>query len=135
MPTFLRAALVAAALVSAHSVALACSCTIPDPDPSGYAAVFVGEARGGGALGCGGVDGSVTTRFEVTEAFAGVEAGDVVEVEHAVDSAACGVTFEPGETYLVYAYEGDEDLSTGLCAPGGPVADQGALLEELRGGR
>jgi hypothetical protein len=55
-------------------------------------------------------DGTAATTFRPVEVWRG-RAGRTVVVRHAVDGAACGVTFAPGRTTLVLA---DRD---GLSAP------------------
>ena len=122
--------LVALGAVSAveHAVAWACSCVqITDvvETAAQYAQVFVGEVKHAGVGGC---DGRARTRFEVVEAFKGVEEGETVKVEHAVDGAACGLLFDDGEQYLVFASRGE----TNLCAPGGQVQDVQDWIDDLR---
>ena len=52
--------------------------------------------------------------FDVTEVWKGVSGSQVV-VHTPNDSAACGIEFGVGTSYLVYARTVDGELSTGLC--------------------
>ncbi|MCB9780403.1 MAG: hypothetical protein H6742_17695 [Alphaproteobacteria bacterium] len=120
------------ALLAVHAadraVAWACSCA-PVDDPvaamDDYDEVFVGRAEGTG-FGCGQAD--VTTRFEVVEAFKGVDVGDTVQVEHGTQSASCGLTYDRGATYLVFAAGGFSNL----CSPGGPAMLEADTVQALR---
>ncbi len=116
------------------ALAWACSCVQLAGDGvtlmEDYDEVFLGEAgRTRKELGnCGSSMREGTTRFEVIEGFKGVEDGDTLSVDHVIMGASCGVEFEPGEVYLVYAYDG----RTNLCAPGGHEDNTLGWLEDLR---
>ncbi len=59
---------------------------------------------------------------------------DTMRVETAWSSASCGYPFEVGETYLVYAYEGNvfaNPYSTNLCTRTRPLADAAEDLAAL----
>lgn len=88
-------------------------------------AAYVGEViSAGGFLGCG------DTRVQVTEAFKGVEVGDVLTIEVTLgDGKACGLyenPFEEGDEGLFFGL----DQPIGLCSRVGPPTD--AELAELR---
>lgn len=78
-----------------------------------YDQVFVGRAERS-AVGC---DGTQHTQFIVTEAIEGVSALQSVTVHHSPDPAACGVAFEPGQTWLIAT---SSESSYSQCSPGGP---------------
>jgi Carboxypeptidase regulatory-like domain len=85
-----------------------------------------------GALGVGWRERVV--RLKVSEAFRGVEVGDLT-VRTAASSASCGFTFEVGRTYLVFA---DRDKVSGaftvsLCSNTALVDDSAEALAYLRG--
>lgn len=111
-----------------RGVAWACSCATSTPQESWETAdqVFVGTARGT-SWSC---DRWADHRssFEVTEAFLGVEEGEMVTVQHSLDGASCGMEFEAGESYLVVAYEG----STNLCTLTGPAGETQASIDQFR---
>lgn len=114
------------------AVAWACSCTPDAMEVSAatlddYDQVFVGTARSTRGWSCQ-PSAEHTTRFEVTEAFQGVEEGEVVKVEHRLDGASCGMEFERGESYLVTAREG----SVSLCSPTWLAAESQDDIERLR---
>jgi hypothetical protein len=60
-------------------------------------------------------DNGITARLEVVQSWKGVEI-ERVEVRTAGDSAACGIAFEVGTSWLVYADDENGVLSTGLCS-------------------
>lgn len=141
-------ALVAAVLLpllAAAPVAEACSCAPPGAPRTELEhadAVFSGrvvevepeEARLGFRR--------LAVRFALDAVWKGVPAGDQVTVWTAEQSAACGYAFEPGEEYLVYAYDADagepttHELTTNLCSRNAPLAraaeDLAALGEPRR---
>lgn len=123
IPRQLRIAAVAAAavvsLLAAAPAAEACSCAPPgepraelehaDAVFSGRVVdVEPGEQEHGFRR--------LAVRFALDAVWKGLPAGDEVIVQTAEQSAACGYSFEPGEQYLVYAYESESgELTTGLC--------------------
>src|SRR5918993_1262619 len=74
---------------------------------------------------------SYTLEFTVIEALAGVS-GPKVTVRTAQDEAACGYTFEVGESYLVYATPVPGGYATGLCSRTRRLADARDDLIVLR---
>lgn len=141
-------ALVAAVVVpllAAAPVAEACSCAPPGAPRAELEhadAVFSGrvvevepeEAQRGFRR--------LAVRFALDAVWKGVPAGDQLTVWTAEQSAACGYSFEPGEEYLVYAYDADagelttNELTTNLCSRNAPLAradeDLAALGEPVR---
>lgn len=148
-------------LVAGGRAAYACSCLPPGPpkqEADGARAVFAGEvievvAPGGAsvkksaaAAGCapkmvlrsaGSPGSNLRVRFKVTKAWKDVTGGEVV-VTTPVSSAACGYAFTKGESYVVYAYGGDEEgraLTTGLCSRTRRLSDADEDLSALGEGR
>lgn len=79
----------------------------------------------------------LAVRFALDAVWKGVPEGAEATVWTAEQSAACGYSFEPGEEYLVYAYESDSgELTTSLCTRNAPLsraaADLAALGEPAR---
>jgi hypothetical protein len=115
----LALAFLAAALL-APAAAHACSCIQPPPPAEALEqadAVFVGTVAAiDPADGPAGFP-KLAVRFDLETVFKGDLDGEAV-VETPESSAACGYTFEEGETYLVYAFEvGEgEGWSTSLCS-------------------
>lgn len=149
----LAAALSLAALFFAcERAALACSCVppgAPRDEAARARAVFVGEVvevapAGEAAKKSGGKcaqetgwhlavpnEGGVRVRFKVSRVWKNVAGGEVV-IKTPASSAACGYAFRKGESYVVYAYGGDDalgQLTTGLCSRTRPVS---AAEEDLR---
>lgn len=105
-----------AAVLTASSAALACSCE-RNPTAAGILAqhqmVFTGIARSSVAVG---PQVSATT-FEVTEGFKGIAAKATVVVRHPDGpSASCGVQFATGQSFTVAAQQAASGLSTTLCS-------------------
>lgn len=142
MLAIVAAAFVLAAL-SAPKPSSACSCLPPGPPADALrdsAAVFAGEAVSVDARRAPGEADdtspmSYDVRFRVSEAWKGID-GETVTVTTAGSSAACGIAFEEGADYLVYAYrpEGGE-LMTGLCSRTAPLATAGDDLQALGEGQ
>lgn len=116
-------------IFSFPSVSFGCSCMKPPPAEDAYEesdAVFTGIVSS--------IDVHSTTQtvsFDVTKSFKG--ANENIKIETATNSAACGVFFELGKEYLVYAY-GDGEYETNLCTRTTDVAaasDDLLVLNEL----
>lgn len=119
----------------------ACSCALPETateklDASN--AVFLGTVESSRPIGChffvqSSMD-QTKTKFTVTEGFKSASDGETVEILHATEGASCGVEFNEGESWLIFAREdGDGGLTTGLCDGNGLEADAADDLTELRG--
>lgn len=139
------------------SRAMACSCVPPGPPAEEAAqadAIFHGEVTGVRdsqppdtwwtrmlwRLGWGPDPTTfdsmreVRYTFRVLEAFKGVQ-GRSVQVSSRAESASCGVGFEQGRRYVVYARQAEGRLSAGLCSLTGPAEDPRRGLHWLRANR
>ena len=72
--------------------------------------------------------------FEIQEAWKGVSGNSVV-VYGQGPGASCGIDFERGETYLVYAYRIGGDLGTDFCGRTKPLSYAGSDVSELNASR
>lgn len=115
---FLLAA-VAVAVVLPVQACWACSCLAGTPEEywEWSTAVFDGNPTDRSEPDANGM---ITWTFEVVDAWKGVE-GTTVEVTSHESSATCGVSFELGTTYRVFASEGEGALTTGSCSGSAPV--------------
>lgn len=115
-------ALVVSSFAFNAAPAYACSCMMPKPPQEALgesAAVFQGTVAG---VRESEQDGYIVT-FSVEGSWKGVDKASV-EVSTARDSAACGIAFETGKTYLVYAHaQEDGSLGTGLCSRTHEIVD------------
>lgn len=130
---FLTLGLIAAlfgGLATAKPVS-ACSCIAGQTTQDNFdnsAAVFVGtvtEVVDGGTITM-----MNTVEFDVSRSWKG-SVGAEITVATAQDSAACGFNFEEGQEYLVYAYESEGTMETGLCSGTASVADAMSAIAEL----
>jgi hypothetical protein len=106
---------------------LACSCIPPGPPADELkkaAAVFAGEVV---RLSGGSGEGTVTVTFRVSRVWKGPQERTLV-VTTPGSSASCGVSFEEGKSYLVYAEGEQEDLRAYLCSR---TAELSAATEDL----
>ena len=102
----------AAVLCAPGGAALACSCAPRGPLANTYAAadaVFSGEVLEGRWEGR-----RFMAKFRVNGAWKGVS-GSTAAVETGSFVAGCGVRFEPGKSYLVYAQRAAGGLATNVC--------------------
>ena len=126
-------------LAGVHS-AEACSCMSPaSPCAAAQSGtlIFVGTPTSVAP----GRDGNglpfMRFRFVVEEPIAG-NPGVAIDIETPTGEAACGVSFQIGTKYLVYAGTTSRGAQTSLCSRTGPVAfrqDDLALLRETAAGR
>ncbi len=72
--------------------------------------------------------------FEIQEAWKGVSGNSVV-VYGQGPGASCGIDFERGETYLVYAYRTGGDLGTDFCGRTKLLSYAGSDVSELNATR
>ncbi|WP_078379186.1 hypothetical protein [Sutcliffiella halmapala] len=95
------------------STSFACSC-LPPGSPSQELdksdAVFTGEVTGIK----GKYNSTVEAKINVKESWKGIDATEVT-VYTANDSASCGIDFEVGKEYIIYAYLEDGNYTTYLC--------------------
>lgn len=104
--------------------AAACSCAMPgtlEERVAGSTAAFVGtvidrEPAVGRELGS-----ATLYRFEVEGSAKSVAESPVV-VRAGNSEAACGMVFEPGQRYLVFAHGDIDRLETNLCTGNEPLA-------------
>ena len=111
-------------LTTGHNeTAYACSCYIPSTAEEALASsgvVFAGTAKQVKPQRLQeGIVGPIEYRdvnlFEVESAWKGVDQSQII-VYDAGHDVSCGFVFEPGKSYLVYAYENDDgDLYTSYC--------------------
>lgn len=108
-----------ALMIMAPDEARACSCRLP-PDAKAAApyASDIFEAVPVGAPVPGPPEQlprEITYTFDVGRVMKGTAAG-IVKVTTNLSSAACGRTYEAGQTYLLYAMRGEKGLRDGLCS-------------------
>ena len=99
--------------------ALACSCIPNAGGEEGYTAtadvVFDGIVTQQSPPPADPNEGSITFRFDVTNVVKGATT-DPQDVTTAPGSHLCGVSFDTGRAYRVFARRGGTALSTGLCS-------------------
>ena len=124
---------IAIVFLFASRAAMACSCADPGTPCESYgqaAAVFVGTVTGvrdserppakdvnerRKQEDSGEIDWSqLAYKFFVEQAYHGVT-GSEIEIFTGRDGAACGVAFQSGQRYLVYAYRYKDKLTTSIC--------------------
>jgi hypothetical protein len=122
MKHFIKFVACALFLFSAES-AIACSCgNMPTCEAYGSAkAVFTGKVTQGNAAErmsdmLKASTKGLTFKFSVTRAFLGVKKGDLLDIHSGFGFGDCGFPFEKGQEYLVYAFEDDGNLETGICS-------------------
>jgi hypothetical protein len=99
---------------------LACSCAPPPPPQTALKqsnAVFTGTVIG---VTTSGNDHVV--RLRVESSWKGAKCGEATVVT-ASEDAACGYTFQVGQSYLVYAVKEQGKLSTNLCSRTKPTSE------------
>jgi hypothetical protein len=118
----LRATLVLAAVMAALVLPVqacwACSCVAATPEEywEWSSVVFDGNPTDRSDPD---ENGMVTWTFEVVDAWKGTEE-QMIQVSSHTDSATCGFGFELGTTYRVFASNGSDGLTTGLCSGTAP---------------
>jgi hypothetical protein len=107
--------------------AVACSCAgtqVPCQAFGEASAVFVGTVIDSSVIAVKRGDYDRKTRvvrLTIDSSFRGVE-GAEVEVQTGMGGGDCGFGFVQTQQYLVYAYEHDGKLSTGICTRTRPIA-------------
>lgn len=103
-------------LTLASRDAEACSCRAPGPPCSAMftSTVFVGKVK----ASVEAERGRATTTFELVETLhSKAPLGPTVELRHSTMGSVCGLTFEQGRTYVVYAGgEPPSKLTAGACS-------------------
>ena len=126
-----------AILVSFSTVTNACSCGEPQSVCNAYSdasTVFVGKVIDGKAVETmsqmiNAKTKDLTFKFLVTTAFLGAESGKEIDVHTGFGFGDCGIPFEKGQTYLVYAYNYDGEIKTGICSRTRPIAKTNDVRE------
>lgn len=112
-------ALLFAALVAlvAPQTCAACSCIVQTFTEAADRAdvIVVGTVSGSAPAGADELGPSIAVTFAVSEVYKGSAPAEVV-VRTADNSAACGVAFEEGQSYLVLAASDADGLRTDLCS-------------------
>jgi len=124
------------ALSSAEAVA--CSCAGPGAPCQAYgkaSAVFVGTVIDSRVIKVKRGNYDIQTRvvrLTIDSPFRGVE-GAEVEVQTGLGGGDCGFGFVQTQQYLVYAYEHEGKLSTGICTRTRPIAKAAEDLSYIKG--
>ena len=131
-------AVVVVALVIAMqpTCVFACSCLPPGPPEDALAdaaAVFSGRVTAVSAPADAGGSMPVQVTFAVARSWKGVDRPAIV-VNTPASSASCGVNFEKGQEYLVYALRSEGRLETNLCSRTTQLGAAGADLAVLGAG-
>ena len=126
----------AAALLCVPQLAEACSCAWPGRACTALArttVVFSGRVSSIGEVRTAEGYTQVLVRFDVLESFKGVN-GKTVEVTTGQGGGDCGIRFERGVEYLVYAHYWDKTdrLYTGICTRTAKLKDAGEDVDYLR---
>lgn len=93
--------------------AFACSCIEPPPPQEAAqqaAAVFTGTV-----ISVTQVGNQQEVRIRVEQVWKGAKCGEIT-ILTPLDEAACGISFQSGQSYLVYAERQQGKLSTNLCS-------------------
>jgi hypothetical protein len=122
-------------LAASPKQAYACSCIPPSPPLESMAssdAVFSGKVLRIDEEKAPIISSAdpVKVVFEVSRVWKGPEEG-AIALSTARDSASCGYDFVVGEEYLVYAYNSESGLTTGLCSRTMPLSTAGEDLAAL----
>ena len=115
--------------------ALACSCIPRDSARAQLAnadVMFLGRVAETRRTGRPPGSDEMVTRFTVQRTIKGTSVG-AREVAHDVESAACGLTFQPGQSYAVMARSNSAGLTTSLCMlPRFPISDYDRAVKRGR---
>lgn len=137
MKFFLHFLILAAAFAVAEMPGFACSCAPPE-SPSDElkraTAVFSGRVvEVKEHKGTSSPSRMIEVVFKTAKAWKGSDRV-TISVFTPSSSAACGYRFTVGVDYLVYAYNGEEALTTGLCSRTKRLDKAHADLDELGSG-
>ena len=119
-------------LLLAIRPAVGCKCAPPPPPQkalTGATAVFSGKVLK--------IERAAPQRYSVTFKVGAIYKGvktTKVDVATATNSAACGVNFTVGKSYLVYCY-GKDDLATNICTRTKPLKQAKEDLKALGKGK
>jgi hypothetical protein len=135
----LKLLLVAVAMVllfgAAPGVASACSCIAPGSpyeELQRSSLVFAGQVLSVVRVNGGNHGNYNRVTLRNLRSFGSANSGDVVVIRTATNSAACGYTFLDGGYYVVYSYESEGALWTGLCSRTAPFEDADEDLRAFR---
>jgi len=135
--SMLLAAAFFAATMLTESRAAACSCLPGTPESQLAAATAVFEGRVVSIVRRGDPEvgpARLEVTFEVVQTWKAANVERII-VSTASDSAACGIHFEQGRSYLVYAQAGDGDaLVAGLCGGTALREDSNAAVAAMGAG-
>jgi hypothetical protein len=110
------------------SSSFACSCL---PPGSPFAELEKSDAVfSGKVLGVKTDNSTLQAKIRVNEAWKGMDSKEVT-VHTSIDSAGCGVNFETGKEYIVYAYQEDGKYTTYLCSRTAELVHAQEDLKEL----
>lgn len=107
----------------------ACSCAISEnavQEMNIRDAVFLGEVTVVKEV----ENWSAETTFKVKNVYKG-EIEEFVTLRHGLPSPSCGISFEPGETYLVFAYNESDYLSTNKCTLTKKISEATKEIEQI----
>ncbi len=119
--------LISVFLCLSANVIMACSCVMPGPisvdELIESPLVFYGtvmsvdeevpEKRGGNPFG--GSLRNKKVQFKISTVVFGDKSADEVMVVTGASSASCGINFIVGEEWIVWTYDGGDELHTGIC--------------------
>jgi MYXO-CTERM domain-containing protein len=130
----LAAIIITTALLGLSQVndAYACTCLPPPPVATAVAestAVFAGTIVA--MTPPSSQIGEVVAKLSVERVWKGSTTAMEVEVHTPSSSAACGLSFMPGDKWLIYANEVDGHLSAILCSRSAPLSAAQQDLVEL----
>lgn len=116
------------ALVFGGGQALAWACSCAPLPPTDQILADADVVVVGDVLSVSGCGANRHARIEVTEAWKGANIGDVLTIQTARDSAACGVEFVAGESWLLVSSDGE---TANLCGGSTPTGSGASWLDDL----
>jgi hypothetical protein len=129
-----------ATIIMRPGPAFACSCMVPGPPEEALeqaAVVFAGRLVDTQRSQAGGVVNTADLnayRFEVSRVWKG-DVTSTFTIGSAMSSASCGYEFVIGEEYIVYGFEQEGIVQTGLCTRTAPLAGADEDLTALGEGQ
>ena len=79
-------------------------------------AVFLGTVKGiQQPIGSDFFGGQITANFDVQKSWKGIDSRSI-NITTGVSEAGCGYSFVQGQDFLVFAYNNEGELSTGICS-------------------
>jgi MYXO-CTERM domain-containing protein len=128
------AAFITVALIGLSQIndAYACTCLPPPPVATAVAdasAVFAGRILE--VTDPAGPGDDMIARFAITRVWKGPTDRTEIEIRTAANSAACGLSFEEDDTWLIYADSFEGNLTASLCSRSKPLSVAQEDLAEL----